>query len=163
VRALNQGYDEDLCAILSELLVEIPASECSGGRWKPDGEDLLSGVVYVPCDVELKSSRLDGPIGATIIADGEMKVSGSRVEFAASDSLSLVALGVDGAIRVSGSRHILGPMFATESIRISGSRHTLAGGAREASTPHGHWRSAGSDDRITSNLPRFATLSFPAA
>jgi len=121
----------ELAATVAGLVatVEIAASECSGGRWEPDSDDLVSGVVYVPCDVELKGSRLDGPIGATIIADGEIKISGSGVEFAVSESLSLVALGVDGAIRVSGSRHILGPMFATESIRISGSRHTLTGEA----------------------------------
>jgi len=54
-------------------------------------------------------------------------LSGSGVEFAESESLSLVALGANGAIRISGSQHVLGPMFATESIRISGSRHTLTG------------------------------------
>jgi cytoskeletal protein CcmA (bactofilin family) len=107
--------------------VEIPASECSGGRWKPDGDDLRSGVIHVPCDVELRSSRLDGPVGATIVADGKISLSGSRIEFAASELPSLVSLGADSEIKLSGSRHVLGAVYAAGPIMVSGSKHTFTG------------------------------------
>ncbi len=107
--------------------VEIPASECSGGRWRPTGGDLLDGIVHVPCDVELKSSRLDGPVGATIIADGSFALNGSGIVFAQSELPSLVSRGAGAGIDVSGSGHVLGALYAHGPISVSGGKHTFVG------------------------------------
>lgn len=108
--------------------VVIDGAACATGRWRPRAVDLQFGVVRVRCGVDLRAATLGGPVGATIIAEGPIDVSGSGVASTpTAGGPSLVSVGPSAGIRVSGSGHRLGAVSSDAGVDISGSNHLLVG------------------------------------
>jgi hypothetical protein len=117
----------------------IPASACRGGTWSPAAGEQLTGVVYVPCGVQLS-----GVAAATVAAEGPVRVVGSgvRVGPATPGAPAIVtgATGTDavtvtgtavavsgavrapvGAVRITGSNAVLECGIVADTIAVTGS------------------------------------------
>jgi hypothetical protein len=92
-----------------------------------DDTSALTGVVYVPCAVNMAAGALDAT--ATIAAEGKVTLglSGARLAPAARSGAVLVS---GGDIQVSGDNvQMLGSLFSGGGIKLSGARQTLYCGA----------------------------------
>ncbi len=126
----------------------IEAASCSHGSWSPD-EPLVSGLYWVPCDVQISGSDVAGQV--TIVATGKIHVAGSSAQLTPFvDGLLFLSTSVDDhAIDLSGSSESFGgALFApnggvqlsghddslacgvlAETVRVSGSDNTVGGAA----------------------------------
>lgn len=108
--------------------VVIDGAACATGRWRPSAADLQLGVVLVRCGVELNADALGGSVGATIIAEGPIEVSGTGMESTpTAGGPSLVSVGADAGIVVSGGGHTFAAIVSDGGIAISGSEHLFMG------------------------------------
>jgi hypothetical protein len=92
----------------------IDPSQCSNGVWRPAPGRALTGIVYVPCGVEIFGQN--STVGAVIAAEGPIAVTGSNVTVDAGrpglPSLVSGAKGAD-AIRIVGANvKAAGTVFA---------------------------------------------------
>ena len=99
---------------------EILASSCLGGIWSVNAKNIPSGVVYVPCAIQISGSK--STINATIVAEGSIKLNGSGIIFGRGlpgvPAFLTAAIG-ENALRVDGS-----------DIQIRGTVQALGGHAR---------------------------------
>ncbi len=92
----------------------IDARECANQVWRPAVNRVLTGVVYVPCAVDIIG--LNRTVGAMIAAEGPITVSGTnvRIEPGQPGQPALISgsTGAD-AIRIVGiNARVTGTMFA---------------------------------------------------
>ncbi|MEV4706448.1 hypothetical protein [Actinoplanes sp. NPDC049316] len=120
----------------------IPASACKQNRWTVRGDDVPSGVVYVPCAVTINGS---GRVSAVIVAEGPITAAGASLilgpDRASSPALLSAASGpaaiqvsgagvqirgtvqaLDGEVAVTGAQSVLRCGVTAKSIRISGAK-----------------------------------------
>ena len=103
----------------------ISENSCIDGLWSVDAKDIPDGIVYVPCSVEIYGS--DEIINATIVSDGSVLISGSRIILGQNKPgvpAVLTSYNKKDAFRISGANNqILGTVQALEGgVRIVGSK-----------------------------------------
>ena len=101
--------------------VPAPQTACDAGTWKPTPADLTAEMISVPCDVEIGTWRFNEPITTTIVADGEIVVRGSNVEFDTAQRPSLMSTGENAAVELRASGTTIGPIVAAGPVSLHGS------------------------------------------
>lgn len=109
----------------------IPASACVNGAWTPTSPDAVTGIVYVPCNVDL---RVVGTYRATIAAEGTITSTPRGVTVgrgaAAPGAQALVSGSEGSAITLVGAdTTVLGQVATPGHVLVSGARTSLGCGA----------------------------------
>jgi len=101
----------------------IDAFSCVGGVWTPAPGAVPSGIVYVPCDVNL--SAVGSQINATIAAEGKITITGADITVQPSiqdmPSLVIAATGADAVVVLGANVKLGGTVFAPQgTVRAAG-------------------------------------------
>ncbi|MCE0488296.1 SGNH/GDSL hydrolase family protein [Ornithinimicrobium sediminis] len=106
----------------------IAPAECVDGVWTPDSAESLSGVVYVPCRVELLRA---GVYDATLVVEGDITVVADGVVVGRGPAApGAPALVSGGDVTVEGSDdEVLGQTVAEGDLQVWGARTSLTCGA----------------------------------
>ena len=102
---------------------EVPATACSNGTWSVAAAGVPSGVVYVPCAVEITKG---GTIHATIAAEGSISVKAAKVavEPTRATDPALVTGATGAAVTLLGAdAHVSGAIVAASGqVSLAGAR-----------------------------------------
>ncbi|MEX2586677.1 MAG: hypothetical protein WD602_01610, partial [Actinomycetota bacterium] len=101
----------------------IDALSCVGGVWTPAPGAVPSGIVYVPCDVNL--SAVGSQIDATIAAEGKITITGADITVQPSiedmPALVTAATGADAVVILGANVKLGGTVFAPQgTVRAAG-------------------------------------------
>jgi len=101
----------------------INAFSCLGGVWTPSPGAVPSGIVYVPCGVNL--TAVGSQINATIAAEGKITITGAGITVQPSiedmPSLVTAATGADAVVVLGANVELGGTVFAPQgTVRAAG-------------------------------------------
>ncbi|WP_169448605.1 hypothetical protein [Ornithinimicrobium pekingense] len=106
----------------------VPETDCVDGVWTPPEAGSVTGVVYVPCAVDLRQA---GTYAGTIAAEGDVTVRGNGIRVGrgtAAHGEPAVVSGGDVVLTASDAA-ILGQLVAAGGLDVHGARSELSCGA----------------------------------
>ncbi|WP_344944957.1 hypothetical protein [Terrabacter ginsenosidimutans] len=115
----------------SAAYVAIPSSSCVDGTWTPTNASTVTGIVYVPCAVNLtKAGRYD----ATIAAEGLITVTARGITVGPGSAQRGAVALVGGApgtsvTLVGADTTVLGQVVGSAAVRATGARTAMSCGA----------------------------------